>query len=85
MSRGRGRGQLSFNAELLGVGRGEAPTSALAPPPKYPPRPGRTIPLLENPEQVRATKQKTRLDSLVTGDLSFRTTFWPWGRSSGCT
>lgn len=49
MSRGRGRGQLTFNAELLGVGRGggleAAPQSVLAPPPKFPPRPQR-IPLL---------------------------------------
>ncbi len=55
MSRGRGRGQLTFNAELLGVGRGHgmdaAPASVLKPPAKYPPRPGRIPPLLEGPDQ----------------------------------
>ena len=58
MSRGRGRGTgLSFNAELLGIGRGRgsggdvAPPSVLAPPPKYPPRGGRIVPLVDNPEQ----------------------------------
>jgi DNA-directed RNA polymerase III subunit RPC7 len=55
MSRGRGRGgaALTFNAELLGFGRGgdAAPTSAIAPPPKYPPRTGRPCPLDEGPHQ----------------------------------
>jgi len=49
--RGRGRGQLTFNAELLGIGRGDAPQSVLAPPPKFPPRPQRIPPLVEDAEQ----------------------------------
>jgi hypothetical protein len=77
--RGRGRAQVSFNTELLGIGRGgdAAPSSGtkqirkrgekkpfetlvnlysfflsvLAPPPKYPPRPGRICPLVEGDEQ----------------------------------
>lgn len=55
MSRGRGRGQLTFNAELLGVGRGggleAAPQSVLAPPPKFPPRPQRIPLLVDDSEQ----------------------------------
>lgn len=41
---------MTFNAELLGVGRGNAPVSALEPPPKYPPRPNRPRELPEGPE-----------------------------------
>ena len=48
MSRGRGRGQLTFNAEVLGIGRGEAPSSVLAPPPKFPPRLNKPHPLLQS-------------------------------------
>lgn len=53
MSRGRGRGTgLSFNAELLGVGRGQEaiPASLLTPPPLYPPRLAPPCPLVEGPE-----------------------------------
>eukprot|EP00094_Tigriopus_californicus_P012024 TCALIF_11618-PA protein Name:"Similar to Polr3g DNA-directed RNA polymerase III subunit RPC7 (Mus musculus)" AED:0.02 eAED:0.04 QI:0/-1/0/1/-1/1/1/0/166 len=53
MSRGRGRGTgLSFNAELLGVGRGQEaiPASLLTPPPLYPARLAPPCPLVEGPE-----------------------------------
>lgn len=54
MSRGRGRGAgVSFNTELLGLGRGKdsVPASALAPPPKYPPRLNKPSPLIDDSEQ----------------------------------
>ena len=54
MSRGRGRGAgVSFNTELLGLGRGKdaVPASALAPPPKYPPRLNKPPPLIDDSEQ----------------------------------
>ena len=73
MSRGRGRGTgLSFNAELLGIGRGPlAAPSVLAPPPKYPPRPGRIVPLVENAEQEYLLAVRKEFGMKVMGSMFY--------------
>ena len=53
MSRGRGRGQLSFNADALGLTPRDMPAAVLAPPPKYPARENRIMPLVQGEQQVR--------------------------------
>ena len=63
MSRGRGRGQLTFNAELLGIGRGEAPSSVLTPPPTFPPRMHKPRPLLDNPKEDYFVNKGTEIVS----------------------
>lgn len=64
------------------MGRGEAPSSALAPPPKYPPRTGRPVPLVDNSEQdyLLAVSKEFRLQ-MRTSPFYLRST-GP-GNSSG--
>lgn len=60
--RGRGRASLSFNVELLGIGRGETFASILQPPPVFPPLQNHPLNLQkgEEFEYILALKQEFR-------------------------
>ncbi|XP_012678375.2 RNA polymerase III subunit GL b isoform X2 [Clupea harengus] len=61
--RGRGRGQLSFNMEVVGIGKGEnLPPSTLQPTPLFPPMEHKPVPLVvsEEAEYMLALKQEFR-------------------------
>ncbi|KAM3849888.1 DNA-directed RNA polymerase III subunit RPC7-like [Diretmus argenteus] len=61
--RGRGRSNMTFNVESLGIGRGEAlPQSSIQPSPLFPPMTGQPVPLQtgEEVDYMLALKQELR-------------------------